>query len=143
MANLNDLLASVYETIEAVTCNLRWYPDRKTWEVKCEEIAPILQQAKDLADEVSILDAERQRLVEENAKLKKENESLVKSSEAAWEEVTIFAAENKKLNEINKNQYLTLRSIENSKSKMYYSHHEVKFDDFEEEPHTTDYALKA
>jgi len=54
------------------------------------DCVPMLKKINELIDEVSILETERQRLVQENAKLKKD-------VEAAPGEVTRLAKENKQL----------------------------------------------
>lgn len=55
-----------------------------------EGLAPMVEKFSELADEVSILETERQRLVEENAKLKFAGES-------AWKEIAKLVEENRNL----------------------------------------------
>jgi predicted nuclease with TOPRIM domain len=121
------------------------------------DCVPMLKKINELIDEVSILETERQRLVQENAKLKKD-------VEAAPGEITRLAKENKQLlekidvlQEWNDNQANIIQSIEkryftdgshdyahtykNLQTGMKYV--EIHSSHLYEEEHGYDYALKA
>ena len=83
-----------------------------------EGLAPMVEKFSELADEVSILETERQRLVEENAKLKFAGES-------AWKEIAKLAEENRNL----KKQVQDLKTWNDSQAKVLLSREKRYFTD--------------
>jgi chromosome segregation ATPase len=64
------------------------------------DCVPMLKKINELIDEVSILETERQRLVQENANAKMNTETLLHHVEAARTEITRLETENKNLLEM-------------------------------------------
>lgn len=83
-----------------------------------EGLAPMVEKFSELADEVSILETERQRLSEENAKLKFAGES-------AWKEIAKLAEENRNLTK----QVQDLKNWNNNQAKVLLSREKRHFTD--------------
>jgi chromosome segregation ATPase len=83
-----------------------------------EGLAPMVEKFSELADEVSVLETERQRLSTENAKIKKD-------TEAAWVEIAKLAEENRNLQK----QVQDLKNWNDNQAKMLIKREKRYFTD--------------